>query len=119
MSLEIELAMIAAQAVMEKFGLLPVDAKKPMLRAIELARKCVTEEGKKTPSPKVGAVLVKKGKIIGEAYRGELAPGDHAEYTLLEKKACWRGCDWLNAIYDPGALHNSQRTKKALHRMDY
>jgi pyrimidine deaminase RibD-like protein len=34
----------------------------------------------------VGAVLVKEGKIIGEAYRGELEPGDHAEYTLLQKK---------------------------------
>lgn len=55
-----------------------------MLRAIELSRNCKDESNR--PSPKVGAVLVKEGKIIGEAYRGELGPGDHAEYTLLQKK---------------------------------
>jgi pyrimidine deaminase RibD-like protein len=55
-----------------------------MIRAIELSRNCKDESDR--PSPKVGAVLVKQGKIIGEAYRGELRPGDHAEYTLLQKK---------------------------------
>jgi|ERR1041384_1802039 pyrimidine deaminase RibD-like protein len=55
-----------------------------MLRAIELSRNCRDESD--LPSPKVGAVLVKDGKIIGEAYRGEIVPGEHAEYTLLHKK---------------------------------
>jgi pyrimidine deaminase RibD-like protein len=55
-----------------------------MLRAIELSRKCQNEPGK--ISPKVGAVLSRDGKLIGEGFRGELASGDHAEFTLLEKK---------------------------------
>lgn len=86
MSIEIELTDLTANLIMKNFGLLPINAKKAMLQAIELSRNCVTEEGKNTPSPKVGAVLVKDNKILAEAYRGELAPGDHGEFTLLEKK---------------------------------
>jgi pyrimidine deaminase RibD-like protein len=55
-----------------------------MERSVALARKCVSEEG--IISPKVGAVAVRGGVVLGEAFRGELAPGDHAEFTLLETK---------------------------------
>ena len=55
--------------------------------AIEVMRQSVPEprqDGK--ASPKVGAVLVKPDGKIETAYRGELRHGDHAEFTLLERK---------------------------------
>lgn len=55
-----------------------------MLRAIDLARKCRSEPGR--ISPKVGAIVARDGKVIGEAFRGQRAPGEHAEFTLLEGK---------------------------------
>ncbi len=55
-----------------------------MLRAIDLARKGRSEESK--VSPKVGAVVARDGAVIGEAYRGEIAPREYAEFTLFERK---------------------------------
>ncbi len=53
-----------------------------MLKTIELAKKCKNEPGR--ISPKVGAIV--SGKVLGGAFRGERAPGEHAEFTLLERK---------------------------------
>lgn len=55
-----------------------------MERAVALARRSKSEPNR--VSPKVGAVLTRDGAVIDEAFRGEFAPGDHAEFTLLEKK---------------------------------
>lgn len=55
-----------------------------MKRAIEISKLCKSEDNRITP--KVGAVIIKNDQIVLEAYRGETAPGDHAEYIVLEKK---------------------------------
>ncbi len=55
-----------------------------MERAIDQARKSRTEAGH-VPL-KVGAVVVKDGKELSVAYRGEQSAGEHAEFTALEKK---------------------------------
>src|SRR2546428_513577 len=55
-------------------------------RAVEEARKSQQEAERPSPSPFVGAVAVRDGTILDTAYRGELRAGEHAEYTLLERK---------------------------------
>jgi pyrimidine deaminase RibD-like protein len=52
--------------------------------AIEEARQSISEQDGK-PHPMVGAVVVKDGKVLASAHRGE-APGNHAEFTALDKK---------------------------------
>ena len=67
-------------------------------KLMELAVKAMVDsipeirvDGKITP--KVGAVIKKIDGFIDSAYRGEFRSGDHAEYTLLERK---NGCTKLD-----------------------
>jgi len=52
--------------------------------AIALARRSPPEHSR--VSPMVGAVAAHNGRPLGGAFRGEISPGEHAEFTLLEKK---------------------------------
>jgi pyrimidine deaminase RibD-like protein len=60
------------------------DDRRFMEIAISEAAKCNAEDTR--TRPKVGAVVVKDGEILAKGYRGELAPGEHAEFTVLEQK---------------------------------
>ena len=58
-----------------------------MEKAVEVMQSSIVErrsDGKKTPA--VGAVLVKPNGEVETACRGEIRNGDHAEYTLIERK---------------------------------
>jgi pyrimidine deaminase RibD-like protein len=58
-----------------------------MERALDVMRKSVPEpraDGKASPS--VGVVLWKPDGMVETACKGELRGGDHAEYTLLQRK---------------------------------
>jgi len=60
------------------------DDRRFALLEIEEARKSVPENDGR-PHPMVGAVVVKNGKVLAVAHRGE-AEGNHAEYIALEKR---------------------------------
>ena len=58
-----------------------------MKLSIEVMKESVQENRQDDKiSPKVGAVLVRPDGSCVTAYRGELRDGDHAEFTLLERK---------------------------------
>lgn len=64
-----------------------IDPRKLMEMAITIMKDTEHEprrDGKAVPL--VGAVVYKADSTIEAAYRGELRDGDHAEYTLLERK---------------------------------
>lgn len=64
-----------------------LDARKLMERAVEVMRQSVAEpRADDKASPKVGVALWKPDGTVETACRGELREGDHAEYTLLERK---------------------------------
>ena len=57
-----------------------------MEMAVKVMKDSIQEPRKDKVSPNVGAVLVKSDGSIETACRGELREGDHAEFTLLERK---------------------------------
>lgn len=62
------------------------NARHYMEMAIQVMNKSIQEPRKDKVSPKVGAVLIKTDGTEETAFRGELRDGDHAEFTLLERK---------------------------------
>lgn len=74
-----------------------------MLMAIEAMKQSKQEARDDHPSPMVGAVLVFPDGEVEIAHRGELREGDHAEYTLMDKKNRHRPLDgcWLFATLEP------------------
>ncbi len=64
-----------------------IDSRSMMKKAIEVMRQSVPEHRPDgSPSPSVGAVLVRPDGSVVTAARGELRDGDHAEFILLERK---------------------------------
>jgi ATP-dependent DNA helicase RecG len=73
--------------------------------AIKVMKDSIHENRKDKSSPLVGAVLVFPDGTTDTACRGEFRQGDHAEYTLLDKKNRTKdlsGC-WLFATLEPCA----------------
>lgn len=60
-------------------GVTPIQTETWMMRAVELSR-----NGFPAPNPRVGAVIVKDGRIIGEGFH-EAAGCDHAEIAALRQ----------------------------------
>jgi len=81
--------------------------------AIEAMKKSVDELNNDAPSPRVGAVLVFPDGTYETAYRGEFREGDHAEYTLLDKKCRTKELSecWLFATLEPCGPKARSETK--------
>jgi len=62
------------------------DPREYMKLAIKVINQSIQEPRDDKSSPKVGAVLIKSDGVVETAFRGELRHGDHAEFTLLERK---------------------------------
>lgn len=94
------------------------DPRKMMEKAIEVMRMSIAEnrnDGK--PSPHVGAVLVRPNGSIETAARGELREGNHAEFTLLERKCVGEKLDGcvLFATLEPCLNRNHPKRGCARH----
>lgn len=73
--------------------------------AIRVMKESIQEKRNDKSSPLVGAVLVFPDGTCDTAYRGEFREGDHAEYTLLDKKNRTKNLSecWLFATLEPCA----------------
>ncbi len=94
------------------------DPRKMMEKAIEVMRASIAEQrtdGK--PNPLVGAVLVRPDGSIETACRGELREGNHAEFTLLERKCVGEKLDRsvLFATLEPCLNRNEPKRGCARH----
>lgn len=92
--------------------------RKMMEKAIEVMRRSVGEsrdDGK--PNPLVGAVLVRPDGSTETACRGELRDGNHAEFTLLERKCIGEKLDdcVLFATLEPCLNRNHPKRGCARH----
>jgi len=87
------------------------DVRRYMEKSIEVMKNSIQEvRNDAKPSPYVGAVLVRQDGSIVTAYRGELREGDHAEFTLIERKCRAEkldGCTLFATLEPcaPGARH--------------
>ncbi len=64
-----------------------LDPRRMMELAVAVMRRSVPERRpERSPSPSVGAVLVRPDGSVETAARGELRDGNHAEFILLERK---------------------------------
>jgi Pyrimidine deaminase len=94
------------------------EPRKMMEQAIEVMRTSVPEDrsdGK--PNPHVGAVLVRPDGTTETAARGELREGNHAEFTLLERKCVGEKLDGsvLFATLEPCLNRNHPKRGCARH----
>ena len=95
-----------------------LDPREMMEKAIEVMRSSVAEtrtDGK--PNPLVGAVLVRPNGSIETSARGELREGNHAEFTLLERKCVGEKLDGsiLFATLEPCLNRNHPKRGCARH----
>ncbi|MCP9820781.1 hypothetical protein KBZ18_14950 [Synechococcus sp. Cruz-9H2] len=94
------------------------EPRKMMEKAIEVMRTSVPEDRRDgKPNPHVGAVLVRPDGSIETAARGELREGNHAEFTLLERKCVGEKLDGsvLFATLEPCLNRNHPKRGCARH----
>ncbi len=89
-----------------------------MQQAIRISKKCKAEDDRIHPF--VGAVIIKDNMILADAFRGEIKPGEHAEYTVLNRKC--KNLDLQGSIMvttlEPCTTRRHPKKPCALHIVD-